>query len=179
GIAELIAEQHQHRRWRKNLRQRRGGCDRAGGERLVVAVPQHGGQRDQSHRHRGSADNALGGGEQHTNHDNRNAQPAWEPANRRPMVSSRSSAMRERSSITPMKMKSGMASSTSLFMTPKMRCGSAPSRPKSIVPLRVPIIAKANDTPPSVSATGYPAISAAQTATTSSTARPSAPLMAA
>ena len=43
--------------------------------------------------------------------------PRSEP-NSRPMVSSRSSAMRERSSITPMKMNSGMASSTSLVITP-------------------------------------------------------------
>ena len=38
--------------------------------------------------------------------------------NSRPMVSSSSSAMRERSSITPMKMNSGIASSTSLVITP-------------------------------------------------------------
>ena len=38
--------------------------------------------------------------------------------NSRPIVSSRSSAMRERSSITPMKMNSGIASSTSLVITP-------------------------------------------------------------
>ena len=50
--------------------------------------------------------------------------PGSEP-NRRPIVSSRSSAMRERSSITPMKMNSGMASSTVLVITPNMRCGSA------------------------------------------------------
>ena len=50
--------------------------------------------------------------------------PGSEP-NRRPIVSSRSSAMRERSSITPMKMNSGIASSTVLVITPNMRCGSA------------------------------------------------------
>ena len=33
--------------------------------------------------------------------------------------------MRERSSITPMKMKSGIASRTPLVITPKMRCGNA------------------------------------------------------
>ena len=44
--------------------------------------------------------------------------PPGSAPNRRPMVSSRSSAMRERSSITPMKMNSGIASSTSLVITP-------------------------------------------------------------
>ncbi len=34
GIAELVAEQHQHGRRRKDLRQRRGRRDGAGGERL-------------------------------------------------------------------------------------------------------------------------------------------------
>ena len=53
------------------------------------------------------------------------------------MVSSSSSAMRERSSITPMKMNSGIASSTSLVITPKMRCGSAPRMPKPIDAERV------------------------------------------
>ena len=70
------------------------------------------------------------------------------------MVSRSSSAMRERSSITPMKMKSGIASSTSLFMMPKMRCGSAPRRLKSNAPAAPPIAAKISDTPASVSATG-------------------------
>ena len=36
-----------------------------------------------------------------------------------PMVSSSASASRDRSSITPMKTKSGTATSTSLVMTPK------------------------------------------------------------
>ncbi len=70
------------------------------------------------------------------------------------MVSSSSSAIRERSSITPMKMNSGIASSTSLVITPKTRCGSAPSRLMFITPVRWPMTAKASDTPPSVSATG-------------------------
>ena len=74
--------------------------------------------------------------------------------NSRPMVSSSSSAMRERSSITPMKMNSGIASSTSLVITPKTRCGSAPMNEKPIAPVRWPSAAKASDTPPSVSATG-------------------------
>ena len=74
--------------------------------------------------------------------------------NRRPMVSSRSSAICERSSITPMKMNSGTASSTSLVMTPKMRCGSAPRMPRSMAPSAWPASANSSDTPASVSATG-------------------------
>ena len=82
------------------------------------------------------------------------ARPPVREPNSRPMVSSRSSAICERSSITPMKMNSGIASSTSLVITPKMRCGSAPSRLRFMTPAKWPIIAKASDTPPSVSATG-------------------------
>ena len=74
--------------------------------------------------------------------------------NRPPIVSSNSSAMRERSSITPMNMKSGIASSTSLFMMPKMRCGSAPSSERSIAPAAAPAAANISETPASVSATG-------------------------
>ena len=36
-----------------------------------------------------------------------------------------------------MKMNSGIASSTSLVITPKMRCGSAPRMPKSMTPSEV------------------------------------------
>ena len=80
--------------------------------------------------------------------------PPGSAPNSRPMVSSNSSAMRERSSITPMKMNSGMASRTSLVITPKMRSGSAPRSERSIRPDAAPKAAKTSDTPPSVSATG-------------------------
>ena len=62
--------------------------------------------------------------------------------------------MRERSSITPMKMNSGIASSTSLVITPNMRCGSAPRNAKLMTPSALPATAKTSDTPASVSATG-------------------------
>ena len=62
--------------------------------------------------------------------------------------------MRDCSSITPMKMNIGSASSTSLVMTPKMRCGSAPRMAKFIAPVTCPSAANASDTPASVSATG-------------------------
>src|SRR6266481_1015025 len=52
-------------------------------------------------------------------------------------------------------------------------------RARSIAPARRPMSAKASDTPPSVSATGYPAIRSAQTAITMRTARNSATPMAA
>ena len=42
-----------------------------------------------------------------------------------PMVSSRSSAMPDRSSTRPMNVKNGIASSVSFCMIPKMRSGSA------------------------------------------------------
>ena len=42
-----------------------------------------------------------------------------------PMVSSKSSAMPERSRMRPMKVKKGMASNVSLAMMPKMRSGRA------------------------------------------------------
>ncbi len=74
--------------------------------------------------------------------------------NSRPMVSSNSSATRERSSITPMKMNSGIASSVSLVMTPKMRCGNAPRMPNPMAPRMCPRMANISDTPASVSATG-------------------------
>jgi len=80
--------------------------------------------------------------------------PPGNDPNRRPMVSKSSSAICERSSITPMKMNSGIASSTSFVITPNMRCGSAPSSARFITPAKWPISANANDTPPSVSATG-------------------------
>ncbi len=44
--------------------------------------------------------------------------------------------MRERSSITPMNTNIGIASSTSLVTTPKMRPGSAPRNPNGMTPNR-------------------------------------------
>ncbi len=82
------------------------------------------------------------------------ASPPRNAPNSRPMVSSNSSAMPERSSITPMKTNSGMASRMSFVITPNTRCGSAPSSAKFITPAASAISAKASDTPPSVSATG-------------------------
>jgi hypothetical protein len=80
GIAELIAEQHQHGCRRKNLRQGRGRRHRARRERLVVAVPQHGRQHDQSHGHGGGADDALCGGQQHADNDHRETEAARQRA---------------------------------------------------------------------------------------------------
>ena len=79
--------------------------------------------------------------------------PVNEP-NSRAMVSSKSSAMRERSSITPMKTNSGIAISTSLVTTPKTRGGNANNSEIGKMPNACPTIAKISDTPPSVSATG-------------------------
>ncbi len=82
------------------------------------------------------------------------ASPPRNVPNSRPMRSSRSSAMRDCSSITPMKMNSGTASNTGLVMMPKMRSGSAPRMLKLIVPVASPMTAKASEMPASVSATG-------------------------
>ena len=82
------------------------------------------------------------------------ASPPVRLPNSRPMVSSRSSAMRERSSITPIRMNSGIASSTSLVITPNTRGGSAPSSVSGITPSASPSTAKASAVPPSVNATG-------------------------
>ncbi len=62
--------------------------------------------------------------------------------------------MRERSSITPIRMNSGIASSTSLVITPNTRGGSAPRSEKRMTPKRAPTTAKASAAPPSVKATG-------------------------
>ena len=77
--------------------------------------------------------------------------------NRRPMFSSSSSATRLRSSITPMKTKSGTAISVSFVMVPKMRCGKAPRKERSKTPSAAPRMAKISAVPASVKATGKPA----------------------
>jgi len=53
-----------------------------------------------------------------------------------------------------MNTNSGIASRTSLVMTPNTRGGSAPRSEKRITPRTSPRTAKINATPPSVSATG-------------------------
>jgi hypothetical protein len=83
-----------------------------------------------------------------------NPKPPRRRPNSPPMRSSKSSAMRDCSSITPIKMKTGIASSTSLVITPKMRCGNAPRMPKLMALSMCPSTANASDTPASVSATG-------------------------
>ena len=79
-IVELVAEQHQHGRGRQDLRERRGRRHRAGGEALVVAVAQHRRQRDQRDGDDGGADHALGGGEQHADQHDRDAEAAGQRA---------------------------------------------------------------------------------------------------
>src|SRR5690606_20572675 len=82
------------------------------------------------------------------------------------IVSSSSSARRDRSSMTPMNTNSGTATSTSFVIVPKMRCGSADRKASSKTPRAIPRTAKISATPPSVKATGEPQSSAPQTATT-------------
>ena len=71
-----------------------------------------------------------------------------------PMVTSRLSAMPERSSTSPMKMNSGTATSVSLSITPKKRGARLMKRMRSKWPTAWPSTAKSSDTPASVKATG-------------------------
>ena len=70
------------------------------------------------------------------------------------MVSSRLSATRDRSSMTPMKTNSGTAISVSLVMIPYRRFGSASRKAASKTPNHPPTMAKISDTPARVKATG-------------------------
>ena len=89
--------------------------------------------------------------------------PPRKVPNSRPMLSSSSSATLERSSITPMKTKSGTAISTSLVMVPKTRWGRKAMKSMSKMPSEMPMIAKARATPARVKATGKPASSTRHT----------------
>jgi len=70
------------------------------------------------------------------------------------MVSSRLSATRERSSITPMNTNRGTAIRVSLVMMPYRRFGSASRKALSNRPNRSPSPAKAKAVPPREKATG-------------------------
>ena len=85
-------------------------------------------------------------------------------------VSSSSSAMRARSSVTPMNTNSGTATSVSLLMMPKMRFGSPSNRASLKLPPRTPNAAKIKAVPPSVKATGKPASNTTMTVRNSSAA---------
>ena len=82
-----------------------------------------------------------------------NARPPRTGPKSWPMVSSRSSAIPDRSRIRPMKVKNGIASRVSFDITPKIRSGSAWNkagvrRPSSmpIRPKTTPLAARANAT---------------------------------
>ena len=68
-----------------------------------------------------------------------NASPPRTGPNSWPMVSSRSSAMPERSRIRPMKVKNGIASSVSFCMIPKMRSGKACINEAGSMPISTPM----------------------------------------
>ena len=80
--------------------------------------------------------------------------PPGSAPHRRSIAASRSSATRERCSITPMNTNSGTAIRMSLTMMPKVRDGRLNSRPKSKAPARCAAPATASDTPARVNATG-------------------------
>ena len=70
-----------------------------------------------------------------------------------PIVVSSNSAMPDRSSTTPMKTKSGTATSTGFVMTPQKRFGSAAKRDSSKAPTQMPAKPMRIARPPSVKAT--------------------------
>ena len=70
-----------------------------------------------------------------------------------PIVVSRTSAMRDFSSTTPIKTKSGTAISTGFVITPKNRVASDDRRFASNTPISAPMTAKMIDNPPSAKAT--------------------------
>ena len=119
GGRELVAEQHQHGGGRKDLRQasrsrrpcrRRAACRSRGAAWSAArsGPSSRWWRRPRPWRRRASVPTIA----------TEMPRPPRSVPNSRPMVSSSSSAMRERSSITPMKMNSGIASSTSLVITP-------------------------------------------------------------
>jgi len=97
--------------------------------------------------------------------DTETAKPPRTLPNRRPIASSSSGAMRDFSSIMPMKTKRGMAISTSLVMVPNTRWASAPNRKGSKVPARTPSAPKRMEQPVSTNTTGRPVMMRAQSAT--------------
>ena len=70
------------------------------------------------------------------------------------IASSRSSATRERCSVTPMNTNSGTAIRMSLVMMPKTRDGSVSSKAGSNTPASAAAPATKSETPASVNATG-------------------------
>ncbi len=86
------------------------------------------------------------------------------------MAVSSSSAILARSKVTPMRMKSGTATSVSLVMVPNIRPESAATKLASKCPAITPTAAKSSAVPASVSATGKPKSSNTQTLPNSASA---------
>ncbi|MNS57336.1 hypothetical protein D3C72_902190 [compost metagenome] len=84
------------------------------------------------------------------------ARPPRTVPNNWPMVSSRSSAMPDLSSTSPMRVKNGTASKVSLAMMPKMRCGSAWNSATFKRPSSMPTSAKSMPLAARAKATGKP-----------------------
>ncbi|GAO26992.1 hypothetical protein ALISP_6812 [Alicycliphilus sp. B1] len=86
------------------------------------------------------------------------ARPPRRGPNTWPTESSRSSAMPLRSSIRPMSVKKGTASSVSLAMMPIRRCGSQARVEAGKTPSSMPSRPKNNPQAPRLKATGKPRI---------------------
>ena len=84
------------------------------------------------------------------------ARPPRSGPNTWPTVSSRSSAMPERSRMIPMKVKNGMASSVSFCMMPKTRSGRAWNNEAGKMPASIPIKPKPRPVAAKANATGKP-----------------------
>ena len=100
------------------------------------------------------------------------ARPPRSRPNRRPISSSRASAIFDRSSMTPMNTNSGIAIRTSLVRMAKMRSLSAPSSAMLKAPRDQPIRAKITAMPARVKTTGKPNRMPAHMATNIRMSRP-------
>ena len=79
-LVEDVGQQDEDQAGRDDLSERAGGADGAAGQPLVVAAPEHAGQRQQPERHHGGADDPGGRAHQHADQDNADAEPAAQRA---------------------------------------------------------------------------------------------------
>ena len=70
-----VGQQDQDQARRNDLTQRAGRADHAAGQTLVVAAPQHTGERQQTERHHRGADDARSRAHQHADQDDPDAEP--------------------------------------------------------------------------------------------------------
>gem|GEM_PF-4915000 len=76
GTAQLVGQHDQHQRRRDDLRQRAGRRNHPGGQTTIIAIAQHDGQRNQSHRDHRGRHHARGGRQHRPHQDDRDRQAA-------------------------------------------------------------------------------------------------------